>query len=143
MLPLFKSVTDIAAGLRARDFSSLELVNATIARIEGIGHSLNAVVARRFEEARSEARSSDAARAKGSGRGPLDGVPITIKDSFDVAGLPTTFGHADRAGHRATADAVAVARLRAAGAIVIGKTNVPKDLADWQSFNEISFCRKT
>jgi amidase len=137
MLPLLKSATEIAADLRAGRCSSRELVDAYMQRIERSAEALNAVVVRRFDEARAEASAADDARVKGRSHGQLAGVPVTIKEAFDVAGLPTTFGHTDRAGHRAASDAVAVARLRAAGAIVMGKTNVPKDLADWQSFNDV------
>ena len=137
MLPLLKPATAIAADLRAGSYSSRELVEAYAARIGGIGRSLNAVVALRIEKALAEATAADEARLAGRDRGPLAGVPVTIKDAFDVAGLPSTFGHPERAGHCASANAVAVARLVGAGAIVLGKTNVPKDLADWQSFNAV------
>lgn len=137
MLPLLKSAQELAAAIARGDFSSRELVEAYLARMDGPARSLNAVVARRDAEALAEARAIDEARAAGRKLGPLAGVPITIKDSFDVAGLPSTFGHPDRANHRAREDAVAVARLKAAGAIVMGKSNVPKDLADWQSFNDV------
>ena len=95
------------------------------------------MIVRRFEAARSEARAIDAARARGETLGPLAGVPITVKECFDLEGTPSTFGHPDRADHRASRDAATVARLRRAGAIILGKTNVPKDLADWQSFNAL------
>lgn len=137
MLPLLKPAVEIAAELRAGQYSTRELVEAYLARMDGIGRSLNAVVVRRAEQALKEADAADAARAAGFDLGPLAGVPVTIKDSFDVAGLPSTFGHVERATHRATVDAVAVARLKRSGAIVMGKTNVPKDLADWQSFNAV------
>lgn len=136
-LPVFATAGEIAGQLRAGSFSSREIVSAYIARIEGSGSGLNAVIARRFEEALKEADAADAARRAGHASGPLAGVPITVKDSFDVAGLPSTFGHPERAGHRARRHAVAVERLVEAGAIVLGKTNVPKDLADWQSFNAV------
>ena len=93
---------------------------------------------RRFDEAPKEADAADAARAAGRIAGPLHGVPITIKECFDFTGLPSTYGHPERASHRASADAATVARLRAAGAVVLGKTNVPKNfLADWESYNAV------
>lgn len=137
MTPLLDSASAIAAGIRSDRFSSREIVDAAIARIEGVGKALNAVVVQRFEQARAEADAADRARAAGAKLGPLHGVPITIKESFDVAGLPTTVGHTTRKGHRAAAHAAAVQRLVNAGAVVLGKTNVPKDLADWQSFNDV------
>jgi amidase len=133
----FASASAVAATIRDGHSSSREIVEASIARIEGAGRRLNAVVVERFDAARAEADAADKARAEGRAGGPLAGVPITIKESFDHGGLPTTFGHPDRRDHRASADAVAVARLKSAGAIVLGKTNVPKDLADWQSFNAV------
>lgn len=137
MLPLFDCASAIAAGISDGRFSSREIVDAQIARIEGAGKALNAVVAQRFAEARAEADAADRARASGMVLGPLHGVPITIKESFDVAGLATTVGHTTRRAHRAKAHAAAVERLVRAGAVVLGKTNVPKDLADWQSFNDV------
>ena len=137
MLPLLDSAIAIAAGIRDGRFSSLEIVDAAIARIENAGKALNAVVVPRFAQARAEADAADRARAAGERLGALHGVPITIKESFDVAGLPTTVGHTTRTSHRAAAHAAAVERLVRAGAVVLGKTNVPKDLADWQSFNDV------
>ncbi len=132
-----RGAADIAQDLAAGRYSSLEATSAFIARIEQCDSEINAIVIRRFEQALQEARASDAARVAGRCAGPLHGVPITIKESFDFAGLPSTYGHPERAGHQAKADAVSVARLKAAGAIVLGKTNVPKDLADWQTFNAV------
>ncbi len=137
MRDLFKPAIEIAADLKAGRYSSREIVEAYLGRMDGVGRSLNAVIARRDEAALAEADAADRARRANRMLGPLAGVPVTIKESFDVAGLPTTFGHTDRAGHRAKIDSVAVSRLVAAGAIVIGKTNIPKDLADWQSFNAV------
>lgn len=137
MIPVFRTAIEIAADLAAGRYSSREIVQAYLARMDSVGRSLNAVIVRRDEAALAEANAADEARRAGRNIGPLAGVPVTIKESFDVAGLPTTFGHADRAGHRAGVDSVAVSRLVAAGAIVLGKTNVPKDLADWQSFNAV------
>ncbi len=133
----FATASAIAAAIRDGRVTSREIVEACIARIEGAGRRLNAVVVERFDAARAEADAADTARAAGRAGGPLAGVPITIKESFDHEGLPTTFGHPDRKDHRALTHALAVARLKTAGAIVLGKTNVPKDLADWQSFNAV------
>ena len=97
---------------------------------------LNAVVVRDFERARAAAREADAALTRGERR-PLLGVPMTVKESFNVAGLPTTWGIADAKDFRPGTDALAVQRLKAAGAVILGKTNVPFVLGDWQSYNEI------
>ncbi len=137
MTAVFASAGQIAADLRAGAYTSRALVEAYIARIEAWAQTINAVVVERFAAARAEADAADAALRAGAATGSLHGVPITIKESFDFAGLPSTFGHPERAGHRAGAHALVVSRLLAAGAIVLGKTNVPKDLADWQSFNAI------
>lgn len=115
----------------------MEALDAFLARIEAHNPTLNAVVVTDPEAARAAAGAADTARADGRSLGPLHGVPITVKESFDLAGHSSTFGHPDRADHKAPRDALAVERLKTAGAVVIGKTNVPKDLADWQSYNEI------
>jgi amidase len=114
----------------------VELLDHFIARVERLDPKLNAVVVRDFERARMAARSMDRQRNKAA-PGLLHGVPMTVKESFDVAGLPTTWGYAERRNHPAEADALAVQRLKAAGAVVFGKTNVPVSLADWQSFNPV------
>jgi amidase len=134
---VFDGASKIATGIRRGDYSSREITQSFISRIERFDGQVNAVVVRRFEEALKEADAADAARAAGRVCGPLHGVPMTIKECFDFAGLPTTYGHPSRAKHQASADAVTVARLRAAGAIVLGKTNVPKDLADWETYNDV------
>ena len=114
----------IAEGIISGKFSVREVVAACIERIEKSHAAVNAVTVPRFEEALKEAALADAALSRGETLGPLHGVPITIKESFDLAGTPTTAGLSPRSGHRAAADAVVVARLRQAGAIVLGKTNV-------------------
>jgi len=95
------------------------------------------VVVRTFHAARSRARAADAARARGDDSGALHGLPMTIKESFNLAGTPTTFGFAEFAGNIARSDAVAVKRLTGAGAIILGKTNVPPGLMDGQSVNPV------
>ncbi len=96
----------------------------------------NAVVVRDFDRAMEAARAADVALAGGE-QGTLLGVPMTVKECFDVAGLPTTWGIPGTQGIPVTRDAVAVTRLKAAGAVVLGKTNVPFMLADWQSYNAV------
>lgn len=114
---------------------AIDAVEHVLARCDATDTRVHAVVVRRDDAARAEARAADEARARGDTR-PLLGVPISVKESFDVAGLPTTWG-LPGPGHAAARDAVAVARLKAAGAIVIGKTNVPPMLSDWQSSNPV------
>lgn len=132
-------VLAIAAAIREGRLSVAEAVDAAIVRLEHLDGSIDALAVPNFEAAYAEARALDAAGPR-SDRGdnqPLFGVPMTIKESFDVAGLPTTFGHAAYRDQIVPHDAELVRRLKAAGAVIIGKTNVPVDLTDWQSFNPV------
>ncbi|OEV31605.1 amidase, partial [Streptomyces nanshensis] len=122
--------------LRAGDVTSAELTDEAIARIERDDAAINAICVPDFDRARAAARDADQARARGADR-PLLGVPVTVKESYDIAGLPTTWGMPQHRDHVPSEDAVQVSRLRAAGAVVLGKTNVPLGLQDIQSFNEI------
>lgn len=133
----YLDATMLADRLRRGELSAVEAADAAIARIERLDGPINAVVVRRFEQARDEARRADAVRAAGRPQGPLHGVPITVKESFDVPGLPTTWGMADYRGNVADVPAASVQRLTDAGAIVLGKTNLPVGLADWQSYNPV------
>jgi amidase len=134
--PAFQSAKSLAGLVRRGRVGCLELLDHFIARVERYDGQLNAVVVRDFERARKRARAMDRKGAKAEG-GPLFGVPMTVKESFDIAGLPTTWGDPAFKDTRATRDALAVRRLAAAGAVIFGKTNVPLNLADWQSFNAI------
>jgi amidase len=125
-----------AAALAAREISAVELLDQAIARIEALDGAFNAVVVRDFDRARDAAKAADQALARGERR-PLLGVPMTVKESYNVAGLVSTWGYPEQKNNRTTEDAVAVHRLKGAGAIVMGKTNVPVSLADWQSYNDI------
>jgi len=127
---------ELVAALQARQVSAVELLDRSIARIEAHDGTLNAVVVRDFERARVAAAAADKALARGERR-PLLGLPITVKEGHNVAGLPTTWGIPATQHLQASEDAVAVGRLKAAGAVVLGKTNVPFMLADWQSYNAI------
>ncbi|PJI39009.1 amidase [Ferrovibrio sp.] len=133
----FRTATELVAALRSRQVSSVELTEAAIAAIEAGDGVLNAVVVRDFDRARAAAKAADAALAKGSEKRALLGLPITVKESFNVAGLPTTWGIPNTQKIPVTQDAVTVARLKDAGAVVLGKTNVSYLLADWQSFNDV------
>lgn len=137
MKPWYMGATELAAAIREKRFSSVELVDGYLARINQYNPALNAIIVLDADAARASAKAADSALAAGEELGPLHGVPMTIKESFDLAGHPSTFGRPERRNHKATRDALSVERLKAAGAIVMGKTNVPIDLADWQSFNEI------
>lgn len=133
----FLSATELAQLIRCKQISSLELTRHYIARIERFDQALNAVVVRDFDRALDAAKSSDRSLARGHRSGPLHGLPMTIKEAFDVAGLPTTWGVPEQRGNLALNDATAVEQLKAAGAHFIGKTNIPLRLGDWQSYNEI------
>ena len=128
--------TKLAAAVRTKSVSALELTDAAIARIEARDGPINAVVVRDFDRARDQARQVDLRVAKGADL-PLAGVPMTVKESFNVAGLPTSFGLEFAKDYRPTQDADAVRRLKDAGAIILGKTNVPAGLTDYQSDNPI------
>ncbi len=130
------SAGELALAVRNGRISAVELCDAAIARIERLDSSINAVVVRDFERARIEAGHRDAAVARGE-TGALLGVPMTVKESYNVAGLPTTWGQTQHREFRPTEDAVLVKRLKAAGAVILGKTNVPPGLADWQSSNPL------
>ncbi len=123
-----------AAAIRSGETTALAECEAAIARIEERNPPLNAVVVRDYDRAREAAHALDAA---GPDERPLFGVPMTVKESFNVTGLPTTWGHEQHRDWIAPRDADAVARLRAAGAVILGKTNVPVDLADLQTHNPV------
>lgn len=132
----YRTAGDLLKDLAARRVSARELADQAIARIEARDGTLNAVVVRDFERARQSADAADAALARGERR-PLLGLPMTIKESFHQVGLPTSWGFPPFKDWQPKEDAVAVARLKAAGAVILGKTNVPLFLGDWQAFNEI------
>ncbi len=124
--PIFMSATKLAQWIREKKISSVEAVKACQARIAAVNPKLNAVVELCSERALVEAKQADAARASGHLRGPLHGVPMTIKDSFDTAGVVSTGGTMGRKMYIPGRDATVVARLREAGAILLGKTNTPE-----------------
>ncbi len=134
MNPTFLPAWRLAELTSSGEIGCLELLDHYIARVERLNDRINAVIVRDLERGRTRARALD---SSGRNKGPLFGVPMTVKESFDLTGLPTTWGHEDRRPHRAEADALAVQRLEQAGAVVFGKTNVPVSLADWQSYNPV------
>ena len=124
--PLYMSATKLAGLIRAKKISAVEVVKLHIARIEAVNPKINAVVAKCYERALAEAEEADALLAKGKLKGALHGVPMTIKDSFDTAGVVSTGGTLGRKGFVPGKDATIVARARAAGAILLGKSNTPE-----------------
>ena len=132
----YRTARGLVDDLRARRVSAMELLDQAIARIERLDGTLKAVVVRDFDPARNAARAADEALTRGEQR-PLLGLPITVKEAFNVAGLPTTWGLPGTDRIPVMEDAVAVARLKAAGAVLIGKTNAPTLLADWQCANPV------
>lgn len=131
------SATDLAAAIRARSTSSLEVVEAFLARIRAVNPALNAIVTLDEEGARRQARGADAALSRGELWGPLHGVPITLKDGHATAGLRTTAGHVTLAHHVPAFDGIVAARMKRAGAILLGKTNVSSMLMDIQADNAV------
>ncbi len=123
---IYWSAMRMARALRAREVSSRELVDESLARIDSINAKINAVVQRVDERARAEADELDREAEAGNFRGPLHGVPITVKDSLDTAGIVSTGGTLGRRDFVPEEDAPVVARLRAAGAVLLGKTNTPE-----------------
>ena len=132
----FQSATNLVAALANKEISSEELVETTISRIEDLDKEINSVVVRDFERARASAKIADKAIAQHK-RLPLLGLPITVKESFNISGLSTTWGNPQYKDWHPNDDALITARLKKAGAIIIGKTNVPFMLRDWQSYNEL------
>ncbi len=133
----FKSATELAAMIRRREIGAEELLDLYLARIDEHDPALNAVIWQDRDGARETARAADSRTARGEDLPPLHGVPMTIKESYDVAGAPTTWGDPEFRDNIAAADCVPVQRLKAAGVNLFGKTNVPLMLADWQSYNDI------
>jgi len=133
----FRSAKQLAADIKRKKIGCLELLDLYLARVEKYDGPLNAVVVRDFDRARTRARAADRALARRQLWGPLHGVPMTIKESYDVVGLPTTWGVPAYKDRIATKNAVVVDRLLRAGVVLFGKTNVPLYLGDWQSFNAI------
>jgi len=132
----FATATELSTALKAKKVSAVELAQDAIARIERHDGKINAICVRDFDRALQTARAADLALSRG-GRGALLGIPMTVKESFNVAGLPTTWGFVPQKDFVAQTDALAIERVKAAGGVILGKTNVPVALGDWQSYNEI------
>ncbi|MEV6042191.1 amidase [Streptomyces xanthochromogenes] len=132
----FRTAEELGAALRTGEVTSAQLTDEAISGIERDDKAVNAICVPDFDRARAAARDADEARARGDVR-PLLGIPVTVKESYNVAGLPTTWGMPPHRDYLPAEDAVQVSRLKAAGAVVLGKTNVPVGLQDIQSFNGI------
>jgi amidase len=133
----FRSAKQLATEIRRKKIGCLELLDLYLARVERYNPKLNAIIATDLDGARKRARAADRALVKGEPWGPLHGVPMTIKESYDVVGLPTTWGVPALRENYPARNALAVDRLLAAGVVLFGKTNVPLYLADYQSYNDI------
>jgi amidase len=132
-----KSAGELAALIRERKLSSVELLEGCLRRIERLNPALNAVVTLDVERARERARVLDGQLARGDSAGPLHGLPITIKDAYETAGMRTTSGAREWSTHVPAHNALAVQRLLDAGAVVLGKSNVPAYCVDVQTYNEL------
>src|ERR1700716_259948 len=132
----FKTAVELSTALAAKEVSAVELAQDAIARIERHDAKINAVCVRDFDRGLEAARAADAARARGETR-PLLGLPMTVKESYNVAGLPTTWGFPAQKVFPPPQDALPISRVKQAGGVILGKTNVPVGLGDWQSYNDI------
>ena len=133
----FASALDAAASIKAKEVSSLELTRRMIDRIDRYNPKLNAFTYQMRDHALAQAREADAALSRGDQVGPFHGVPICVKESFGVRGEPDTWGIPALKDSKAFANSTAVQRLLDSGAVLLGGTNVPYELMDWQSFNDI------
>jgi amidase len=131
------TASELTQAIRDRQLSSRELLDALLDRAERLNPALNAIVAWDTDRARAAAAAADDATARGELSGPLHGLPMTVKDAFETEGLVTTSGAPELARHVPRTDAVAVARLKAAGAIIFGKSNTPMYAGDWQTYNDV------
>lgn len=133
----YQPARELARMIREREISAEALLEHFLARVERLNPAINAVVGLEPDAARRRAREADAALARGENWGPLHGVPMTVKDSFEIAGMTTTAGAKEMREHRADTNAAAVQRLVDAGAIVYGRTNVPLYTGDLQTYNDV------
>ena len=134
---VFATATQLAEMIRGKEVSVVEVINAYLEQIAKHNHKINAIATLNKEAALTKAKQADEALARGENWGALHGVPITLKDTFETAGLKTTAGYKPLKNHIPDRDATAVARLRQAGAIVLGKTNLAEMASDFQSTNDL------
>ncbi|HBF63462.1 MAG TPA: amidase, partial [Gammaproteobacteria bacterium] len=133
----FLSATELAAKVAAKEISAVELLQMYLQRVDTYNPDLNALCVDIRDQALADAEAADAALAQGQSLGAFHGVPMTVKESYNVAGTPTTWGNPDWRDNVTAEDAECVKKLKGAGVNVFGKTNVPLSLADFQSYNEI------
>jgi amidase len=133
----FQTAKQLASAIRKKKIGCLELLDLYLERIAAHNPELNAIIAMDVEGARRQARAADRAVKAGKKLGPLHGVPMTLKESYDIAGYPTTWGNPAFKDQKVTKNSLAAQRLVGAGVTLFGKTNVPLNLADWQSYNEV------
>jgi amidase len=133
----FQTAKQLAAAVRKKKIGCLELLDLYLKRVEAYNPELNAIIATDIEGARKRAKAADRAVKSGRKLGPLHGVPMTIKESYDVAGFPTTWGHPAFKDKIIDRNSLVAQRMIDAGVTLFGKTNVPLNLADWQSYNEV------
>ena len=119
----FKTAVEMSAALKTKKVSAVELAQDAIGRIERHDAKINAICARDFDRALATAREADAALARGESK-PLLGIPLTVKESYNVAGLTTTWGFPAQKDFVAKEDALSVSRIKDAGGVILGKTNV-------------------
>ena len=129
--------SELAAAIKAGDLSAKEVVDAQIRHIETVNPALNAVVIPLFDEARAQAKLADEARARGKPLGALHGVPMTIKEQYKVRGTQVTLGATNKIGNVYEDEGPLVTRLRAEGAIIVGKTNIAQTLLGYESDNRV------
>ncbi|MEZ5870287.1 MAG: amidase [Nitratireductor sp.] len=134
---LFGTASEMAAMIRIGAIRPSELLELHLGQIDRINPTINAIIWQDRENARKLAVQLDKEAARGEFRGPLHGVPVTVKEAFDLVGSPSTWGNPDLKNNYPARDAEVVERYRKAGAIILGKTNVPLNLYEWQSFNEL------
>jgi amidase len=131
------SATEISGAIARKEVSSREVLDQLLARVDELNPAINAVVALDVERARAAAAAADDATARGDVLGPLHGVPMTVKDVWETEGLVTTSGAPELKDHVPSTDAIAVGRLKDAGAVIFGKTNTPLYAGDFQTYNEV------
>ncbi|UDL92469.1 amidase [Mesorhizobium sp. PAMC28654] len=134
---VFSSTVELAAAIANRKISAVEALDAHLAQINSHNEAVNAVISLDREGARERAKKADQAQARGETLGPLHGVPFTLKDTHETAGMKTTVGFPPFADYVAGNDSPVVARLKAAGGVLMAKTNVATMLSDWQSNNPL------
>ena len=133
----FLSAVELAKKIREKEISCVELLQHYLSRVDKYNESINAIVVDLREQALEEAKRLDNMVASGEHLGPLHGVPMTVKESYNVSGTPTTFGNPAFKDNVTKTDAESIKKLKQAGANIFGKTNVPLGLADFQSYNEV------